>query len=68
MQKTQNSTTDKPLIPNKQIEEMFFRIATDDQIETYIAMATAGKTALASAYASRFASKKFYEMLEKLGE
>ena len=58
----------KALIPNAQIEGMFFRIATDEQVATYIRLAEAGRINLATAYASQRVHKKFMQMIAKEGK
>lgn len=60
---------EKALIPNAQIEEMFFRIATDEQVGTYIRLAENGRINLATAYASQRVHKWFFkaiDLVEKL--
>lgn len=51
----------KALIPNTQIEEMFYKIATGRQIATYIHFNDVG---LATAYASQIVRDKFFEMVK----
>lgn len=56
---------DKPLIPNGQIETMFLRICTDDQMATYVRHVENHRIALATAYASRLVTKKFFQLIER---
>lgn len=56
---------DKPLIPNGQIEQMFLRICTDEQMRIYVDHVNSGNIALATAYASRLVTKKFFELVAK---
>lgn len=53
-------------IPNKQLEEMFLRIANDYQVRTYISLIDRKNTAAATSYASRTVYKKFFIMIETL--
>lgn len=59
---------DKASIPNAQLEDMFLRIATDEQVGSYFRLVEAGRINLATAYASQRVHKKFFEMIKKLGE
>lgn len=54
---------EKALIPNKQIEDMFLRICTDEQMNTYVSHVDSGRINLATAYASRLVTKKFFDMI-----
>lgn len=56
---------DKPLIPNGQIEQMFLRICTDEQMNVYVNHVNSGNIALATAYASKTVTRKFFQMVEK---
>lgn len=56
---------EKSLIPNAQIEEMFLRIATDDMMKVYSQHIEAKRINLATAYASRAVTKKFFQMIAK---
>lgn len=50
------------VIPNKQIEEMFFKIATGAQVAKYVHLPNTG---LATAYASDIVYRKFMEAVSK---
>lgn len=56
---------EKPLIHNAQIEQMFLRICTDEQMDIYVTHVEAGRISLATAYASRIVTQKFFELVEK---
>ena len=56
---------DKSLIPNTQIEQMFLRICTDEQMATYINHVDCGRVNLATAYASRLVTKVFFRLVEE---
>lgn len=58
-------TQDKALIPNGQIEQMFLRICTDEQMKIYVDHVNSGNIALATAYTSRLVTKKFFQLIEK---
>lgn len=60
-----NNNIDKALIPNAQIEQMFLRIATDLQMRTYVKHVDEGRINLATAYASKTVTKKFFQLVEK---
>lgn len=55
----------KPLIPNGQIETMFLRICTDEQMQTYVKHIEQGRINLATAYASNIVTRKFFQLVEK---
>lgn len=55
---------DKPLIPNAQIEQMFLRIATDEQMQIYVKHVDENRINLATAYASKTVTRKFFEMVQ----
>lgn len=57
---------DKPLIPNGQLETMFLRICTDDQMGVYVNFVNEGNIALATAYVSKIVTRKFFKMVEDL--
>lgn len=50
---------DSSAIPNKQIEQMFLSIASDDQMHEYNKLVDNGHIAIASAYASQRVFKTF---------
>lgn len=56
---------EKSLIPNAQIEEMFLRIADDAMMKVYSKHIEAKRINLATAYASRAVTKKFFAMIEQ---
>ena len=53
------------LIPNAQLEEMFLRVCTDDQMRQYTQLVDSGYISLATAYASRLVHRLFFEMIEE---
>ncbi len=55
---------EKPLIPNKQIELMFFRVATDEEVQKYVEMAEHGLRHTASAYASNKVFHLFMDLVD----
>jgi hypothetical protein len=55
---------EKPLIPNGQIEQMFLRICSDDQMRNYVEHVNSGNIALATAYASKTVTRKFFQLVE----
>lgn len=57
-------TNEKALIPNAQIEQMFLRLCTDEQMKTYVKHIDEGRINLATAYASQLVTKKFFQMIE----
>jgi len=59
---------DKTLIPNGQIEQMFLRICTDEQMVIFVNHFNSGNIALATAYASRIVTKRFFSMIEEQEE
>jgi len=63
--KIKKDNQNKSLIPNKQIEEMFFRMSNDEEVQRYMALIEQGFMPLATAYASNKVTKKFFEMIEK---
>jgi len=63
--KIKKANQNKALIPNKQIEEMFFRMSNDEEVQRYMALIEQGFMPLATAYASNKVTKKFFEMIEK---
>lgn len=54
---------DKSLIKNTLIEEMFLRVAEDEQVNTYVTIAGESK-ARATAYASKFVYRKFMQLIK----
>lgn len=56
---------EKALIPNQQIEMMFLRICTDEQMQIYVKHVNSHNLALATAYASNIVYKKFFQLVEK---
>jgi len=65
MKEIEKDNQNKALIPNKQIEEMFFRMSNDEEVQRYMALIEQGFMPLATAYASKKVTKKFFEMIEK---
>lgn len=55
---------EKTLIPNKQIELMFFRIATDEEVQKYVDLAEGGLRHTASAYASNKVYHTFMDLVD----
>lgn len=55
---------EKPLIPNGQIEQMFLRICDDAQMNIYVNHVNSGNIALATAYASKTVTRKFFQLVE----
>jgi hypothetical protein len=55
---------EKPLIPNGQIEQMFLRICSDEQMLVYVGHVNSGSIALATAYASRLVTRKFFQLID----
>lgn len=60
-----NKDMEKALIPNAQIEQMFLRIADDEQVKAFVSHVDNNRINLATAYASKTVTKKFFEMIEK---
>lgn len=60
-----NKDMEKALIPNAQIEQMFLRICSDEQMKTYVKHVDEGRINLATAYASKTVTKKFFELVQK---
>lgn len=60
--------TEKPLIPNGQIEQMFLRIANDDQMGVYVTHVNSGNIALATAYASQMVTRVFMKLVANVPE
>jgi len=58
------NNTDKALIPNAQLEMMFLRICTDEQMNHYANHVNSGNIALATAYVSKIVTRKFFQMIE----
>jgi hypothetical protein len=54
------------LIDNKQIEEMFYRIATDEDIAKYQAVGEQGYKGAATSHASGVVYRAFMKMLNRL--
>lgn len=54
---------DKPLIPNKQLELMFFRVANDEEVQKYVELAESGLPHTATAYASNKVYHLFMELV-----
>lgn len=42
---------------------MFLRICTDEQMNTYVSHVDSGRINLATVYASRLVTKKFFDMI-----
>lgn len=63
-EEVKTSKRDESLIPNTQIESMFLRICTDDQIKQYTKLIDDGHVSLATAYASNTVYKTFYLMID----
>lgn len=66
----QTTNRQEALIPNTQIEAMFLRICTDEQMQKYTDLIDKGHISLATAYASNLVYKTFYYLVdqwEKLG-
>lgn len=63
---SENKTKNESLIPNKQIEEMFLRVANEEEIETYLNLCRRKFKALATSYASRKVNESFFIMVEDL--
>jgi len=61
----ETSRREESLIPNTQIESMFMRICTDDQMTKYTGLVEKGHISLATAYASNMVYKLFYKLVEK---
>lgn len=57
-------TDNKSLIPNSQIEEMFLRIANDEQMQKYNKLVNNIGISLATAYASNTVTHAFYKLVE----
>lgn len=57
--KPEKRMTDKPAIPNKQIEEMFLRIASEEQVNRYMTLVENDHIAIATAYASNTVKRVF---------
>ena len=55
---------EKTLIPNRQIELMFFRIASDAEVGKYIELAEQGLRHTATAYASNKVYRLFIELVD----
>lgn len=55
---------EESLIPNSQIETMFLRIATDDQMVKYVKFVDEGHQSLATAYASARVFELFFPLVE----
>lgn len=55
---------EKTLIPNRQIELMFFRVASDAEVSKYIQLAEQGLRHTASAYASNKVYRLFMELVD----
>ena len=55
---------EKTLIPNRQIELMFFRIASDAEVGKYIELAEQGLRHTATAYASNKVYRLFMELVD----
>ncbi len=55
---------EKTLIPNKQIELMFFRIASDAEVQKYVELAEGGLRHTASAYASNKVYHLFMDLVD----
>ena len=67
----QNTRRQDSLIPNTQIESMFLRISSDDEMGQYTRLVEAGHISLETAYASNKVYKLFYLLVdefEKQGE
>lgn len=56
--------SEKSLIPNGQIEQMFLRICTDEEMNIYINHVDCGRINLATAYASRKVTATFFRLVE----
>lgn len=56
---------EQTLIPNGQIELMFLRICTDEQMQIFVKHVDEGRINLATAYASNIVYKKFFQLIEK---
>ena len=52
-------------IPNQKLEEMFLRVANDEQVEKYFAMVDAGKNAPATTMATRLVYRVFMQLVEE---
>lgn len=53
------------LIPNSLIEEMFLRVANDQEVETYLELTNNNRIALATSYASKKVKRIFDILVEK---
>lgn len=55
---------EKTLIPNRQIELMFFRVAGDEEVRKYIELAEQGLRHTATAYASNKVFRLFMDLVD----
>lgn len=55
---------EKTLIPNRQIELMFFRVAGDEEVQKYIELAEGGLRHTATAYASNKVYRLFMDLVD----
>lgn len=63
---TKTTTRNESSIPNSQIESMFMRVCTDEQMTKYMELIDKGHMPLATAYASNVVYKIFYYLVEDL--
>jgi len=59
-----NTRREDSLIPNTQIESMFMRICSDEEMAQYLKLVEQGHISLATAYASNSVYKLFYKLVE----
>lgn len=60
MPKTKNDS----LIPNSQIEEMFLRVANDEEVRRYMNLINSNFIALATSYASSKITRVFFQLVD----